>query len=248
MPKALVVCGDGINCEQETAFAFNLAGATTEIIHINQLLEAPERLSEQQILVLPGGFSFGDEVSSGKILSLKLSQGKLGDTLYEFVKNQKIILGICNGFQTLVKLGLLPNEQLRLQQVSLVHNRQYQFINRWVSLNKELSDSPFLNNLPQSFELPIRHGEGRLVVDSEDTEVALKAERAKALTYEHDVNGSYQNIASLISGNGKIMGLMPHPEAFIRWEQHPNWQSLPQEQKQETPPGLKLLKNIVEAF
>lgn len=246
-PKALILCGDGINCEQETAFAFELAGAETEVVHINQLLEAPERLSQFKILSLPGGFSFGDEVSSGKILSLKLSQGKLGDALYDFVKQQKMILGICNGFQALVKLGLLPDESLMLQQVSLVHNRQRQFINQWVSLNKTHANNLFFKNLPELFELPIRHGEGRLVVNPDDTQTIQKIEKTMALCYSKNINGAYQNIASLVSNNGKILGLMPHPEAFVRWEQHPNWQALSKNTLAKTPVGLQLFKNMVEA-
>jgi phosphoribosylformylglycinamidine synthase len=243
-PKALVLCGDGINCENETAYALNLAGAIAEICHINQLIESPHKLIEAEILALPGGFSFGDEVSSGKLLALKLKH-QLNDSIQKFIEQQNTVIGICNGFQALVKLGLLPDENLMQQQVSLVHNRQRQFINRWVSLNIDNKSHPFFKDIDALFELPIRHGEGRLVLsDSKDS--AEKIQQQKALSYTQDVNGSFANIAGLISNNGYVFGLMPHPEAFVRWTQHPNWQQLSLEVTAKTPPGLKLFQNIVE--
>jgi phosphoribosylformylglycinamidine synthase subunit PurQ / glutaminase len=228
--KVIVLTGDGINCEQETAEAFRLAGAQSiHIAHINTVIESPKQLQDAGILALPGGFSFGDEVSSGKVLALKLKY-KLGDALRQFVEAKKPIIGICNGFQALVKLGLLPYHDGFQQQITLTHNRQNRFINKWVSL-KGRASSPFMTGL-DSLMLPIRHGEGRLVVpESLQQVIADKA----VLRYEEDVNGSYENIAGLAEGS--ILGLMPHPEAFVRVTQHPNWQA--------PPTGLTLFKNMM---
>jgi phosphoribosylformylglycinamidine (FGAM) synthase-like amidotransferase family enzyme len=166
MVKALVVCGDGINCETESAFALEQAGASASICHINALIEAPEKLRATQLLFLPGGFSFGDEISSGKVLGVKL-QHALGEPLAEFVASGKVVIGVCNGFQALVKMGLLPNTapgdgEGHAQQVTLSHNRQGRFINRWVWL-KANPNNPFFKGLDRMM-LPIRHGEGRLRV------------------------------------------------------------------------------------
>lgn len=246
MIKALVLTGDGINCEAETAFALEQAGAAVQIVHINTLIETPQQLKDTQILALPGGFSFGDEVSSGKILALKLRH-RLHEELNEFIQAQKLVIGICNGFQTLVKLGLLPSSKTFTQQVTLTHNRQRRFINRWVSL-KAQSNSLFFKGLDE-ITLPIRHGEGRLLVPA-DQEEAMKASLKPhvGLTYAEDVNGSFLQIAGLVNEQGNVLGLMPHPEAFVRWTQHPAWTSLTDDQKASIPAGQKIFKNMINAL
>ncbi len=238
-PNALIITGDGINCEEETAFALSQAGAQCQILHINQLIAHPGQLSDAQILALPGGFSFGDEVSSGKILALKLQQ-QLGELLQTFISEDKLVIGICNGFQALVKLGILPRSDAKTQQVTLTHNRQKRFINRWVTVQAN-PDTLFFKGLSE-FMLPIRHGEGRLIVP-EDTPIAAHI----GLTYTDDVNGSHQQIAGLINERGNVLGLMPHPEAFVRWTQHPAWTSMTPEERQSTPPGLQIFQNMVSA-
>lgn len=246
MIKALVLTGDGINCETETAFALEQAGASPTIMHINTLIESPRQLQDFQILALPGGFSFGDEVGSGKILSIKLRYG-LEDLLYQYVSSDNLVIGICNGFQALVKLGLLPNSALKTQQVTLTHNRQQRFINRWVSLNTP-GKSLFFEGL-SCFMLPIRHGEGRLVVPQgqEDTFQAQLTPHIE-LSYEEDVNGAFLQIAGLINERGNILGLMPHPEACVTWTQHPAWTSMNDSEKAQTPAGLAIFRNMVKAL
>ncbi len=245
MIKALVLTGDGINCEGETAFALSLAGAETECCHVNALLENPKRLDQVQILALPGGFSFGDEVSSGKILAIKLRH-VLGDTLQRFIERQNLVVGICNGFQTLVKLGLLPQSERFIQHVTLTHNRQRRFINRWVAVKTPVRKSLFLEGL-EDFMLPIRHGEGRLMVPrGEELYWQDSLQSHIALTYADDVNGSFLQIAGLVNESGTVLGLMPHPEVFVRWTQHPSWTSLPESCHAETPPGLRLFQNMVQ--
>jgi len=235
-PKAMILSGDGINCEEETAFALNQAEAEVKIIHINDLIKNPIQLKNYQILILPGGFSFGDEISSGKVLALKL-QHTLNDVIQEFIDSQNLVIGICNGFQAMVKMGLLPTSALGHQQVTLTHNRQKRFINRWVTLQVPQA-SLFFDGL-ETLDLPMRHGEGQLIVpEGYDIQPHIAA------TYSEDVNGSFLNIAALVNEKGNVMGMMPHPEAFVRWTQHPAWTSM---KKNPLPAGLKIFQNMVNS-
>lgn len=251
MLKALVVSGHGINCEGETALALELAGITPTTVVLNELLGSPERLLDYPLLVFPGGFSFGDDVASGKFLGLH-SQLALNDSLRQFVSSDRLIIGICNGFQMLVKMGLLPDARMATQAhtsaVTLVHNRQRQFMNRWVWLKRN-PKSWFFEDCPERFEWPIRHGEGRLVIagDYRSTFDANK-DILSALAYEQDINGSTEQIAALTNAEQTILGLMPHPEACVRWTQHPQWTD-PTWMKQHdasTPSGLQLFKTIAK--
>lgn len=212
----LVITGDGINCERETALAFEKAGARVRILHINQLLETPSELEHVQGLVFPGGFSFGDELGSGQILALKMRH-RLADALTRFLEQPRAILGICNGFQVLVKLGVLPFKELKRGGVALARNDHGQFIDRWVELEvNHRSPCAWLSDLPERVAMPIRHGEGRIVLDpSKQTELARELEQKElwAFRYTEDVNGSHQRIAGLTDESGWVLGLMPHPEA-----------------------------------
>jgi phosphoribosylformylglycinamidine synthase len=208
--KALVLKGDGINCEVETAQACIQAGFVTRSVHINDLLKSPHLFSDLSLLVLPGGFSFGDELGSGKILSLKLKYG-LGKYIDSHIHSGGAVLGICNGFQVMVRLGLFG------PGVALVHNVHGKFLDRWVSL-KVVGESVFTVK-GERLDLPIRHGEGRLVVLKESKVEPL-------LQYEEEVNGSYQQIAGLSAYEGRVVGLMPHPETFWNLQMHPNAQGL----------------------
>lgn len=246
MIKTLVLTGDGINCEAETAFALAQAGAQPQIMHINTLIASPKQLADYQILALPGGFSFGDEVSSGKILAIKMKYA-LGDVLKSFIEQDRIVIGICNGFQALVKLGILPRSDIYAQQVTLTHNRQKRFINRWVSV-KAPGGPVFFDNL-EAFMLPIRHGEGRLMVpQAMEAQMGFALEPHIALQYQEDVNGSFQQIAALVNERGNVLGMMPHPEAFVRWTQHPAWTTLTPETLSKTAPGLQLFQNMIKAL
>jgi phosphoribosylformylglycinamidine synthase subunit PurQ / glutaminase len=229
-PKILVLTGDGINCERETARAFDAAGGEAKILHINDVLQSPKNLENFQALALPGGFSFGDDLGSGQILALKLAHG-LGDNLRQFVQAKKPVIGICNGFQALVKLGLLP-QPFAKRSLALGRNIQNQFINRWVALEVE-ERSPCIwtktfakwqKNGLDPVELPIRHGEGRIVFTVGEEEVlhqALNEAGQVPLRYTTNVNGSYARIAGLCDPSGLIFGLMPHPEAAVLKLQYP---------------------------
>jgi phosphoribosylformylglycinamidine synthase len=222
--KVLVLTGDGINCEEESAQAFREHGVMAKIIHIQDLIERPGLLDETHILVLPGGFSFGDEIGSGQILALKIKY-ELGEAFKKFIEEKKLIIGICNGFQALVRLGLLP-KPFETRSMTLTHNRQGHFINRWVNLVTPISRCVWTKKIQgQSISLPIRHGEGRIVFSGSENDQrlmfnSLAEDGLVALSYTEDVNGSYEKIAGICDPSGLILGLMPHPEAAIS-----NWQN-----------------------
>ncbi len=224
--KVLVLTGDGINCEEETALAFRELGVQTTIIHIQDLILNKNALNEHHILALPGGFSFGDEMGSGQILALKLKY-ELSEELNHFIEQKKPIIGICNGFQVLVRLGLVP-KPFSPKQMTLTHNRQGHFINKWVDLVVPPSKCVWTKEIfGHHIQLPIRHGEGRIKFSGDDNEqrqlyINLLEQKQIALSYEKDVNGSYEQIAGVCSPDGTIFGLMPHPEAAISFWHNPD--------------------------
>ncbi|MDH5580993.1 MAG: phosphoribosylformylglycinamidine synthase subunit PurQ [Bdellovibrionales bacterium] len=242
--KFLVLTGDGINCERETAQAFINAGAEAEIVHVNDLLDNPESLYNYSGMAIPGGFSFGDELGSGQVLALKIKHG-LKEAFDNFVSEKKPILGICNGFQVLVKLGLLPFPQAQ-RVMALAPNQGGYFTNRWSTLktNRE-SVCVWTKGLENEFELPVRHGEGRVVFKIGEEERIfneLVNNGQIPFTYKENFNGSYQAIAGVCDSTGLILGMMPHPEAYVFEATAKN--------KKENPfakaPGQKLFDNIVE--
>ncbi|MGE4232943.1 MAG: phosphoribosylformylglycinamidine synthase subunit PurQ [Bacteriovoracia bacterium] len=213
--RAIVLSGDGINCEQETAQVCQSAGFEVDTVHVNDLLAQPTliNISRYKLLVVPGGFSFGDELGSGRLLALKLKFGLKG-SIDQFTKDGGLVLGICNGFQVLTRLGLFGSN------VALVENSAGRFINRWVGL-EIVGDSVFTKGLSY-LELPMRHGEGRLVKDKDFVRGVVPVFR-----YSEDVNGSFNQIAGLSSFEGRVLGLMPHPEAFWTKCLHPESKDLP---------------------
>ncbi len=213
-PHALLIKFPGTNCDAETSRALQAAGFTTEVLPA-ALLE-PKSLAAAQMVVFSGGFSYGDYVMSGRIAQL-MTKHRLGDQLQSFVAGGGYAMGICNGFQILTQLDLLPRG-------SLLHNTTGRFICRWVGLKKNAA-SPYLNGLPDEFELPIAHAEGRLVGVGDDCASYVANGRA-ALLYSENVNGSSEGIAGLQDDTGRVFGLMPHPERFLTRSQHydKDWQ------------------------
>lgn len=223
MVRACVLQGYGINADSELVQAFSAVGATAEGVHTGDLLLNPERIADYHILGLPGGFSFGDHLGSGRVMATLLSRGILHE-LVRYVENGGLILGICNGFQVLVKLGLLPGgDTSGTQGASLIHNTSGRFIDRWVTVRRnEDNHSPWLGSIGR-IDVPIRHGEGRFVCDQHTLDRLIE-NRQIAFSYEgENPNGSLEAIAGITDPTGRVLGLMPHPEAFLSIENHPQW-------------------------
>lgn len=226
--KALVITGFGINCEEEMAAAYRLAGAEADITHINNVFSGEVSIHGYDIINFPGGFSFGDDIASGKVLANKIrfkklpGGGTLLDALTVFVNSGKYITGICNGFQVLTRLGLLPNLNGKcVQEASLLHNDSGRFIDNWVEVSVPVLCSLF-DGL-RTFDLPIRHGEGKLVFADENIRSRVKELGLNFLTYAENPNGSELDCAGLTDTTGRVIGMMPHPEAFLSRYNHPAW-------------------------
>jgi phosphoribosylformylglycinamidine synthase subunit PurQ / glutaminase len=215
-PKAVLLKYPGTNCDPETARALEMVGFRTEIVPISQAER--HHFEDASLAVFSGGFSYGDYVMSGRMAQL-ITQQKLDGVLEYFVANGGHMLGICNGFQILTKLGLLPHG-------NLIDNTSGRYICRWAKMNVLTQDSPFLNELPtdRPIELPIAHAEGRFVAPEGAAEQYL-ADGLVTLQYAETVNGSTLNIAGLQDKSGRVFGLMPHPERFIYKRHHydPDW-------------------------
>ncbi len=224
--KALVLSGDGVNCEIETSNALAEVGFQSEVIHINELIQNPKTLENFQLLAFPGGFSFGDEIQSGKILALKI-QKYLINEIRDFIESGKLVIGICNGFQVLTSLNAFTDFNSEESHFALVPNDQAQFINRWVEMKPNFQNhSPWLKNLPESFHLPIRHGEGNLKVSSKFQE---QFSNYQAVSYTKDVNGSYKQTAAITNEKGNVFGIMPHPEAAMTQNLDPTFNTTSKE-------------------
>lgn len=220
--RALVVTGYGINADEELAAAFSMAGASSDRVHAADLLANPAMLATADFLAFPGGFSFGDHLGSGLVLA-NLFRTRMGKELRSFVDDGGLVIGICNGFQALVKTGLLPDlDGTGKPEVSLVHNHSGLFISDWTPVRFE-ADCPCVWTRGLSPRLlPIRHGEGRFVPGSQTILERLERERLVAVRYDgKNPNGSANDIAGICDRSGRVLGLMPHPEAFIHPEVHP---------------------------
>lgn len=220
-PKVLILRACGTNCDIETENAFRYLGAKTERVHINEVLKGNKRINDYDIVVIPGGFSFGDDISAGKIFALRIKA--IYDDFRKFVISKRPLIGICNGFQVLVKSGLLPFPDFK-QRVTLYYNECGHFVCRWVKLkvNKN-SPSIFTKGLPQEIFLPVAHGEGKLIADEKLIKKIIDL-NLNALSYIDNPNGSYADIAALTNLEGNVLGIMPHPERAFFGFQHP-WNS-----------------------
>lgn len=248
MTRVCVLTGYGINADRELAAAFADAGASVERVHLKRLLEAPGQIEDYRIIAFPGGFSFGDHLGSGLALA-GIVRSHLLDPVRDFVDGGGLVIGICNGFQVLVKSGLLPGGgsdrgEQAIPTASLVYNRSGRFIDRWVSLRTgpAASFSPWLTGL-DTLLLPIRHGEGRFVHAGEASRQATLAQTA--FLYDADnPNGSADDIAGVVDPTGRILGLMPHPEAALRPHLFPEWR---RQRPAQPLPARRLFANAVEA-
>ncbi len=250
-PLTLILRTAGTNCDAELAHAFELAGGKTEAIHLNHLIEHPGELDRFDLLGIPGGFSYGDDISAGRILANRLRH-RLYPALRKFVGAGKPIIGICNGFQVLVKMGLLPDataagtassDALPPQSVTLADNTLPRFVDRWVGLRAEADSVCIWTRGLDTFDLPVAHGEGRLVADNEVLD-PLEANRQVAVRYVDNPNGSMRDIAGLCDRSGVVFGLMPHPERHTDPTHHPQWTRRTGEPA-DVPPGLKMFHNAI---
>jgi phosphoribosylformylglycinamidine synthase subunit PurQ / glutaminase len=255
-PKTLILRTAGTNCDGETAYAFERAGAATEMLHINQLLRNPARLDDFQILALPGGFSYGDDIAAGRILANQIAH-HLRDAMLRFIESGRPIIGICNGFQVLVKTDLLPGPLAGRsgQNCTLAHNDCGRFVDRWVRLAPRRSKCVWTQGIDEPIELPIAHGEGKFIPVEPAVRQALQGEGRVPLVYAKadgsaaggrfpdNPNGSTDDIAAVCDASGLVFGLMPHPERYVDPLQYYAWtrqSPLPSEGQ-----GLLIFQNAV---
>ncbi|MBW1642847.1 MAG: phosphoribosylformylglycinamidine synthase I [Deltaproteobacteria bacterium] len=267
--NVLVLAGYGLNCDYETAYAFELAGAKSTRVHINALVDGSVQLDDFQILVFGGGFSWGDDHGAGVVQAVRFKT-YLGDTILEFIDKGNLVLGICNGFQTLVNLGLLPgiDQDYKSRTIALTFNDCGNFQDRWVSL-KTNTNSPCVftkgfDQLESSVEFPVRHGEGKFYAEQgvlkrlqNDNQIALQyAMPDGGLAqgqFPYNPNGSMEDIAGICDPTGRVFGLMPHPEAYNHPTNHPDWTRVKEQMKRQEKlldsgptAGVRLLKNGVD--
>lgn len=249
--RTLVIRAAGTNCNNETARAFELAGAQADQAHINELIKGSKKLQDYQMLAIPGGFSYGDDLGSGKVLANQLTL-KLRQQLEDFVNSGKLTIGICNGFQVIIKMGLLPAlNGLYVQNATLTNNGSGKFEDRWVWMKAE-NNSIFTRGIRRIY-LPVNHGEGKFVANAEVIRQLQKERLVKlkycdekgneTMQYPYNPNNSMLGIAAVTNKEGNVFGMMPHPEKFVTKYTHPRWtrEELPEEGE-----GLKIFRNMVE--
>jgi phosphoribosylformylglycinamidine synthase subunit PurQ / glutaminase len=266
MPRALVVRAAGTNCEQEMLRGFALGGAIPELWHVDALIADPSRLEAFDLIGFPGGFSFGDDIASGRILAMKLRE-RLYPALRGAIERGCPMIGACNGFQVLVQVGLLPGPMRGMpwpvdppppaQQVALSDNKDARFQDRWVGVayepesvcvwTKGLADASTPSQLEDRDLLPVAHGEGRLVAQDDGVLDALERHGQVVLRYRENYNGSSRAIAGICDASGLVFGLMPHPERFLSWHHHPYWTRLDAGVRETVTPGLMMFRNAVSA-
>ena len=253
-PRVLILRAPGTNCDRETAFAFEQAGGRAELVHVNQFLENPRLAGQAQILCLPGGFSYGDDLGAGRILANQIRHHLYG-ALAEFKAAGKLLLGVCNGFQILIKAGVLLADVNGEPPATLTGNDSGKFEDRWVRLDVASDRSVFLAGIGSMY-LPIAHAEGKFVTRDEATLRNLEANGQLVLryasqsgcaevAYPDNPNGSQANVAGVCDESGRVFGLMPHPERHIDPTQHPRWT---RGDARDPADGLAIFQNAVRYF
>ncbi|NOX97034.1 MAG: phosphoribosylformylglycinamidine synthase I [Nitrospirae bacterium] len=271
--NVLVLIGYGINCDYETGDGFSLAeraserafhlgGAGTKRVHINDLIKGKESLDDYQILVFPGGFSYGDDIASGKVLANKI-RINLGEKIQKFIGEGKLIMGICNGFQVMVKAGLLPgfDGDYRMQRTTLTFNDSGRFEDRWIYLRNDNDKCIFTQGIEKIY-LPVAHGEGKFFAEEsvldklQDNEqlvfrYADEEGRPAGGRFPYNPNGSLRDIAGICDSTGRVFGMMPHPERYLYFTNHPRWTREKERLKRQGVPvpeygeGLQIFKNAL---
>ena len=265
--RALVLRSAGTNCDAETERAFRMAGAGTELLHLNALAADPARLDDVQILAIAGGFSYGDYVAAGRIFGAEIRH-RILDPLRGFIERGGLVIGICNGFQILVELGLLQDPGLEPTErgIALTDNASARFECRWVTLRQEGTLCPWLE-AGELMPVPIAHAEGRFVVrdravleelfergqvaltyvDPREDSPAPATAQTRELAYPWNPNGSVANIAGITDPSGRVLGLMPHPERNLAPWNHPNWTRLGTRQEGEGLPFFRRMVSVAQA-
>jgi phosphoribosylformylglycinamidine synthase subunit PurQ / glutaminase len=267
--KAIVLRAAGINCDLETQHTFEIAGATADRVHINRIIENKSLLDGYQILVVPGGFSYGDDVAAGKILANQIKH-HLYEQVRKFIDAGKLVLGICNGFQVLVKAGILPffaeatqgrpGDVQGQQSLTITYNDSNKYEDRWVYLKPQTDRCVFIEKGRQIY-LPVAHGEGKIVTKDSATLETLQSggfvafkyvdENGNEGGYPVNPNGSMASIAGLTDSTGRVLGLMPHPERHVRHTQHPRWTRRTSDEVRATShendaDGMKIFTNAIK--
>ena len=268
--KAIVLTGYGLNCDYETDFSLKLAGADSERVHINELISSGKSgarvtLDSYHILVLGGGFSWADDHGAGVIMASKLRYN-IGDQIEEFIREGKLIMGICNGFQALVNLGLLPgfDGDYQSRKVALTYNDSGNFVDRWVTLSAQEDTVCIFTKGISTLELPVRHGEGKFyakkeiidrLIEKKQVVIRYADEQGRPAQGEWPLNpnGSLYDIAGVCDSTGRIFGIMPHPEAYNHYTNHPDWTRkreelarMGKEIEKEEGEGITIFRNAVE--
>ena len=270
-PKALVLTGYGLNCDWETSYAFELAGAEVHRVHINQLIMGekigePARVGDYQILAFIGGFAMGDDHGAGVLLATKLLYN-IGEELLAFIEAGNLVIGICNGFQALVNLGLLPgiDGDYRSRQVALIGNDCGSFRDQWVNLQVDRESPCVFTRDLENLELSVRHGEGKFYAEKQVIDHLVKEKQVVVRyadsegnpagnRFPENPNGSLEDIAGICDSTGRVFGLMPHPEALNHWSNHPNWTRFKEHYRRLGEPypqegyGIQIFRNAVEYF
>lgn len=272
-PRVCVLRAPGTNCDLETAHAFNMVGGSAERVHLFRLLENPSLLAQFQVLCVPGGFSYGDDLGAGVIFSRQL-RGQLNEAMRDFLMKDKLVLGICNGFQTILKAGLIMRRGIENSgdrnwedQLTLTWNQNGRYTDRWVRLKVTSSKNIFLRDLDE-IDLPMAHAEGRIALKVPELLQTLRDQQQISLCYwspqasvlasksgdatnigllpePENPNGSIANIAGLSDTTGRVLGLMPHPERFLFATQHPQWTRLEMRGEGD---GVRIFRNAVSYF
>ena len=265
MPKALVIRTAGTNCDAEMVRAFELAGAKVELVHLDRLIAEPQRLEEFDLFGFPGGFSYGDDIASGRVFAMKIRE-RLYPALRQAISRGCPMIGACNGFQVLVQVGLLPGplpgepwpeEAPPPQRVALTDNQDARFHDRWVGVEfdpasvciwtRGLGEEMDAATARAVRQLPVAHGEGRLVTASPDILPGMARAGQIVLRYSDNYNGSEGAVAGICDASGRVLGLMPHPERYLDWTRHPYWTRLDASIRKGVTPGLQMFVNAVEA-
>jgi len=252
--RTIVLRVDGTNCDEETVIAFERAGSKVDLVHMNELIRKEKSLEDYQIFCIPGGFAYGDDITAGKIFAVLLKY-KIGNDVKKFVEEGKLVIGICNGFQVLVKTGLLPALEgtMKKQEATLASNDIGFFQDRWIYMKHENKGKcVFTRGIKDTVYIPVTHGEGKFVADRS---VIRRLEENDQIVFKYvdpdgnysgfpwNPNGSLHNIAGICNPDGNVFGLMPHPEKFIHKWTHPYWTrtNLPEEGD-----GFKIFRNAME--